>query len=124
MITHLRDHVCIKMTTLEKDAYKRKGHHLKPWDTTVNVTTYFKYLEDFRISLAARRIANSYDNMIMACVARMFESKYFTKEKLIEWENKPDADKTWDLVKTYFTALYNDRMQFSKAMAGQSVFHQ
>ena len=62
--------------------------------------------------------------MIMACVARMFESKYFTEEKLIEWENKPDADKTWALVKTYFTTLYNDRRQFSKAMAGQSVFHQ
>ena len=33
-------------------AYKRKGH-LKTWDTAVNVTTYFKYLEDFRIALSS-----------------------------------------------------------------------
>jgi hypothetical protein len=123
MITHIRKNVCLKMTTAEKEVYKREGY-AQPWDTTKNVTVYFKYVEDFRERLNTRGIVTSDGEQIMAGVARMFESEYFTEEKMIDWESKDDAEKTWNNVKIYFTALYQSHEQFSKATARNSTFRE
>ena len=52
-----------------------------------------------------------------AAVARMWESGFFTEEKLIEWEKKDGGDQTWAAVQTYFGGLYHDHKQYSKATA-------
>lgn len=59
MIKHLRDNVCIKMTTVEKERTfaSTQDTYIKPWDTTQNIITYFKYLEDFQLSLEKHGIS-------------------------------------------------------------------
>ena len=123
IIKFLRTKVCLKMTTAEKDAYKREGL-AEAWDVTKNISGYFKHLEDLKDRMTTRDIQVSDDDIVMAAVARMFESGYFTEEKMIEWESKPNADKTWANVKIFFTKLYQDREQFSKATAKTSEFRE
>ena len=121
MIKHLRDKTCIRMTTSEKDRFKRDGY-AKPWDVTKNITSYFKNLDDLTIKLNSRNIATSEEEKIMAAVARMWDSGFFTEEKLIEWEGKDAALKTWANVQSFFGKLYHDHKQFSKATAKKAQF--
>jgi hypothetical protein len=94
MILHLREKTAIKMTTLQKYKYKTEGYKT-PWDPTTSITAYFTGLEKFKNSLANRGIATSVKEMTMAARARMWESKMFTKDQLVLWENKPAANQTW-----------------------------
>ena len=55
MIVHLRDKVCLNLTAPEKDDFKRIGYQ-NPWDVTQNISTYFKYLDDFQDRLDTRVI--------------------------------------------------------------------
>jgi hypothetical protein len=82
------------MTTLLKYEYKTEGYKT-PWDQTVSITAYFSGLEKFKNSLANRGILTSVEEMMMAAGARMWESKVFTKDQLVLWENKPAASQTW-----------------------------
>ena len=116
MIKHLRDKTCIKMTTLEKDRFKRQGYEAQ-WDVTKNIELYWKALDQHTIRLASRGITTSEDEKVTAAVARMWESGFFTEEKLIEWEKKDGDDQTWAAVQTYFGGLYHDHKQYSKATA-------
>ena len=116
MIKHLRDKTCIKMTTLEKDRFKRQGYEAQ-WDVTKNIVLYWKALDQHTIRLASRGITTSDDEKVTAAVARMWESGFYTEEKLIEWEKKDDEEQTWAAVQTYFGGLYHDHKQYAKATA-------
>jgi hypothetical protein len=39
----------------------------------------------------------------MAAGARMWESKIFTEDPMVAWENKPVAQQTWQALQDYFT---------------------
>ena len=52
----------------EKDLYKTQGY-AKPWDTSKNIITYFKELENFNEKLEARGISTSIAEMATAAVA-------------------------------------------------------
>ena len=124
MITHLRTNVCVKMNMKEKDRYKTQGY-AKPWDTSKNIITYFKELENFKEKLEARGIATSTAEMATAAVARMYDSNHFTEEQMIAWENKPDADQVnMTTMKTYFTKIYREHLQYSKASKGSTRFNE
>ena len=121
MIQYLRTKTCIKMTTLEKDNFKREGYS-RQWDVTKSITHFFKSLDNLTIRLESRNIATSAEEKVSAAVARMWESSFFTEEKLIEWEQKAEVDKTWPNVQTYFGKLYHDHKQYSKATAKKARF--
>ncbi len=91
MIKHLRDNTAIKMTTSQKYDYKTKGY-CKPWDPTMSITAYFTGLDRFMISLNDHGILTSVEEKTMAAGARMWESKMFTKDQMVAWENKPTVD--------------------------------
>ena len=40
----------------------------------------------------------------------MHVADMFDERKMTEWEDKPEADKTWAQAKTYFGTLYKKRM--------------
>ncbi len=112
MILHLREKTAIKMTMLQKFEYKTEGYKM-PWDPTTSITAYFTGLEKFKNSLAYHGILTSVEEMTMAAGARMWESKMFTKDQLVLWENKPPANQTWKALQDYFTEKWLKRCQYS-----------
>ena len=56
------------MNMKEKDAHKTQGY-AKPWDTSKNISMYFKELKNFKEKLEARSIATSIAEMATAAVA-------------------------------------------------------
>jgi hypothetical protein len=75
------------MTTSQKFEYKAEGYG-KQWDLTRSITAYFTGLDKFRTSLADCGIKTSIKEMTMAAGVRMWESKMFTEDQMVIWENK------------------------------------
>ncbi len=109
------------MTTSQKYKYKIEGYKT-PWDQTMSITAYFTGLEKFKNSLADCGILTSVKEMTMAAGARMWESKMFTKDQLVVWENKPAANQTWQALQDYFTEKWLECRQYSQATAKHSRF--
>jgi hypothetical protein len=93
MILHLREKTAIKMTMSQKFEYKAEGYG-KQWDPTASITAYFTGLDKFRTSLADRGISTSIDDMTIAADLRMWDSKMFTEDQMVAWENKTPAQQT------------------------------
>ena len=111
------------MTTIEKDMFKQ-SKYLNKWDTTECITNYWKHLDKLTTKFEERNIATSEEEKVMAAVARMWESEFFTDKNLIKWEKKEAANQTWASVKIYFTELYQSHTQYSKLLAKHSRFHE
>ncbi len=109
------------MTMLQKYKYKTEGYKT-PWDPTTRIMAYFTGLEKFKNSLADRGIATSIKEMTMAAGARMWESKMFTKDQLVLWENKPATNQTWQALQDYFMEKWLECRQYSQATAKHSCF--
>ena len=58
----------------------------------------------------------------MAAGAQMWNSKMFTEDQMVAWENKTVAQQTWAAFQTYFTNKWLERKQYSATMAKQSRF--
>jgi hypothetical protein len=100
MVQHIPKKMAIKMTTSQKYDYKTEGYK-KAWDPMMSITAYFTGLDKFQISLADRGILTSVEEKAMATGAQMWESKMFTEDQMVAWENRlcqPDVDKSPDLV--------------------------
>ncbi len=121
MILHLQEKTAIKMTTLQKYVYKTEGYKM-PWDPTTSIRAYFTGLKKFKNSLADCGIAMSIKEMTMAAGARIWESKMFTKDQLVLWENKPAANQTWQVLQDYFMDKWLERHQYLQATAEHSCF--
>jgi hypothetical protein len=52
----------------------------------------------------------------------MWESKMFTEDKMVAWENRPAVNQMWTNLQTYFTEKWLERHQYSAATAKQSCF--
>ena len=122
MMKYLREKFCVKMTTMEKDTFKR-SKYLTKWDTTECITNYWKHLDKLATKLGERNIATSEEEKVMAAVARMWESEFFTDKNLIKWEKKEAANQTWENVNIYFIEFYQSHTQYSKSLAKRSIFH-
>jgi hypothetical protein len=68
-----------------------------------SITAYFIGLDKFQTSLADHSITTSIKEMTMAAGARMWESKMFTKDQMVAWENETAAQQTWQNLQDYFT---------------------
>ena len=84
MIVRLCDKVCLKLTAPKKDTFKNIEYQ-NPWDVTQNISTYFKYLDNFQDRVNTRVIPTTESEKIMVGMARMYQSGYFTQAKLIDW---------------------------------------
>ncbi len=116
MIQHLCEKMAIKMTTSQKFKYKAGGYG-KQWDPTTSITAYFTSLNKFQSSFADRGIAPSIKEMTMTAGSRMWESKMFTKDQMVAWENKTTAQQTWQNLQDYFTEKWLGQRQYSQATA-------
>jgi hypothetical protein len=121
MIDHLRLKTAIRMTTAQKFEYKSTGYNSQ-WDPTTSITAYFTQLDRFQVSLGDRGIAMSDQGKTMAAGAQMWQSKMFTEDQMVVWENKPAVDQTRAALQAYFTEKWLERKQYSATMAKQSRF--
>ena len=121
MINHLRLKTAIRMTTAQKFEYKT-NRDKNPWDPTTSDTVYFTQLERFQVSLGERGIAMSDQEKIMAAGAQMWQSKMFTEDQMVAWENRTPATQTWDALQKYFTEKWLERKQYSSTTTKQSQF--
>jgi hypothetical protein len=116
------DHLClktaIKMTTAQKHEYKTTGYN-NSWDPTMSITAYFTQLDCFQVSLGDRSIAMSEADKTMVAGAQMWQSKIFTEDQMVAWENKPTAQQTWAVLQTYFNKKWLECKQYSTTMAKQ-----
>ncbi len=109
------------MTTSQKFEYKAEGYG-KQWDPTTSITAYFTSLDKFWTSLADCGIATSIKEMMMPVGASMWESKMFTEDKMVAWENKTPAQQTWQNFQDYFTEKWLEQRQYLQATAKQLWF--
>ncbi len=58
--------------------------------------------------------------MTMAAGAQMWESKMFTKDQMVVWENKPLVDQKWVNLQDYFTKQWLEHRQYSTDTAKHS----
>jgi hypothetical protein len=58
----------------------------------------------------------------MAASARMWESKMFTKDQMVAWENKPAVQQTWQNLQGYFTEKWLEHQQYLQATTKHSRF--
>jgi len=115
MIKFLHDTAAVQMTALDKDNFKRQGFS-KKWDTTKHLSYYIKYISDFVEKLETRDINTSNEGKLVVAVARMYESEYFSKKDLMDWEEKPVSDQDWTQFKMYFGDIYQDKKRYAKSM--------
>jgi hypothetical protein len=121
MIDHLCLKTVIKMTMAQKHWYKTMGYN-NPWDPTTSITVYFMQLERFQVSLGDCGIATSKAEKTMVAGAQMWQSKMFTEDQMIAWENKTAAQQTWAALQAYFTKKWPERKQYSATTAKQLQF--
>ncbi len=72
------------------------------------------------ISLKDCGILTSVEEKTMAEGARMWESKMFTKDQMVAWENKPATNQTWANLQMHFTEKWLKRRQYLAATAKKS----
>ncbi len=58
----------------------------------------------------------------MVAGAQMWQSKMFTEDQMVAWENKPAVQHTWAVLQAYFTKKWLEHKQYSATMAKQSWF--
>ncbi len=121
MIQHLREKTAIKITTSQKFEYKAEGYG-KQWDPTTSMTAYFTGLGKFQTSLTNRGMATSIEEMTIVAGTGMWESRMFTKDKMVAWENKTAAQQTWQNLQDYYTEKLLEQRQYSQATARHSQF--
>jgi hypothetical protein len=110
MIDYLCLKTAIKMTTAQK-------HEYRTTDPTTSTTAYFTQLDRFQVSLGNRGIATSKEEKTMAAGVQMWNSKMFTEDQMVAWENKTLVQQTWAALQTYFTDKWLERKQYSVTMA-------
>ena len=89
------------MAALDKDKIKHGGF-LKKWDTTKHIAHYTTNLVDFVEQLQSKDINTSNNEEVMAMMARMYKSEFFTERtspigRKSRWQTKSGAiqDALW-----------------------------
>ena len=89
-INYLRLKMAIRMMTAQKHEYKRNRYNT-PWDPTTSITAYFALLDCFQVSLGNHGITTSEREKTMSVGMQMWQSKMFTEDQMVIWENKTAA---------------------------------
>jgi hypothetical protein len=115
LIEFLRDNVCLASTTADQTSLQAKL--MEPWDQTTNILSYFTKLDKAQVAMVKAHVPCADAAKAIQAAAQMDASNIFSEEQIIGWEEKAHTDKTWADLKTYFTAIYKSKMQYSKGEA-------
>jgi hypothetical protein len=115
LLEFLRDSVCLASTTTNQTTLQAKL--LEPLDQTTNILSYFTKLDTAQVTMVKAHVPCEDAAKAIQAAAQMDTSNLFSEEQITAWEEKVHTDKTWTNLKTYFTAIYKTKMQYSKGEA-------
>ena len=110
MLDHLEQQ-CLALTVRDKKT-KMKDVNL-PWNRDYDIETYFVKTDKLEEYLQENYgIEWPTSTKITQAEDEMYRSNMFSKEKLMAWEEKPRADKTWVHLQTYLKDRWNVKIQY------------
>ena len=90
MIEHLRTEIS-KFTSKDKVQLKKQVF-----------TAYFKQINKACKQLAKWNVIVSDDDIVIHIINQMYESDWFSKDTMTNWEEIPDNNKTWSRCQQFF----------------------
>ena len=110
MLTHLQSQ-CLALTTREKT--QKLKDVLRKWDADEDVNTFFTKLDKLADELKDEYgIDWPVDLKTNHAVEQMYDSNQFTQDNMMDWEDKPEADKTWVHCQNYFGKLWEKNQRY------------
>ncbi len=79
-------------------------------------------MDKFQTTLPNYGIVTCIDEMTMTVGTRMWESKMFTEDQMVSWENKPKVDQTQANMEDYFTQKWLECCKYLAATAKHLQF--
>lgn len=113
IFTHLKA-TAAKLTAKERTNLRAQIHQLE-WNRTEHITKYFTDVEDLQIKIEGwiDGLDTTADAMD-ATTVQMKDSGLFDHRFMRQWERKPEAEKTWAALKTYFTEEYEAIIEYDE----------
>jgi hypothetical protein len=93
-----------------------------PWNTAEPIEAYFDRIEDCFVAAMIASPPYTMDQMVTRAITSIQLTGLYS-QALIEWNQVPDADKTWDRLKHHFTAAYIAREQSGSGTTGAAGYH-
>ena len=113
MLDHLESK-CLALTNREK-ATKLDEAKIK-WDQDDDIATFFEKLDKMEEELRDDYgITWPTQLKITHAIEEMYDSELFTEDHMMDWEDKPDADKTWVHLQAYFGTIYKKLQRYKGA---------
>ena len=122
-VSEMLDHLLTQaraMTDVEKQ--EKFTAALKPWNQDQAIATFFHNLDRTQEELDEDDIDLTERQKIVHAVKQMYDSHCFDARDMRDWERKPDADKTWVHLQTYFNELYEDVKKYENATGRKHGF--
>lgn len=117
-LDHLRTDVA-KLTTRERNELKNRIHI--EWNQPEDIETFFKKMEEALYIAEKWDVTIDAQDMLNHAVLQMEDSNLFDSDFMMDWEEKEEHEKTWNLMKVYFTKKYRSIKRYSK---GKKTFEQ
>ena len=113
ILSHIKTTWC-KVTTQEKK--QAKAQLKEPWDQVMHIKTYARRLNKDQALSIEVGVGCGNTEKVQIFVEQMYECAMFNERELIEWEDEPDADKTWTAAQKYFGDLYVKKRSYQEDM--------
>jgi hypothetical protein len=111
IIQHLKTEWCTVTTLEKKIAMAAFNLH---WDFTTHITKFARELDKQQKLCREINVPAADATKIQHYVENMYASEMFDDKEMRAWENKPEANKTWDNAKLHFVELYKSKRKYSE----------
>lgn len=119
MLDELDSH-CLSLTTNEKQSKLKAA--VPAWDQDEDTDVFFNALEDCEDKLRKLKIEWPISHKIGHAVTEMTNSGVFNEDDIMDWEDKPEDDKTWVHCQAYWNRIYKKRKRFNNLKPKQHGF--
>ena len=118
MLSHIKNTWC-KITTREKGVAQRALR--EPWNLVEDITAYERALDKNQITCLELGVPINDSDKVQIYIENMYACDMFDEKEMTEWEDEPEANKTWALAKTYFGTLYKKRKKYHSDMKARGA---
>lgn len=110
-IAHLKSEAA-RLSTQEKSEMKKKI--FITWDQVEDLKAFIKRMELLEEKALEWDVVVSAQDMVNHAVLEMQKSNFFEPQFLEDWEERPDAQKSWNEMKNYYLPEYRTRKKYRK----------
>ena len=119
MLEELERH-CLSLTTNEK--MEKLKATVPDWNQDDDTDVFFGSLDECEDQLAKLKIEWPISHKITHAVTEVTNSGIFSEDDIMDWEDKPEVDKTWVHCQTYWNKIHKKRKRFTKTKPKQLGF--